>query len=453
MKVLIDCRSISKDILYRIVYRIILDLAYAITIVPYWSFSHGFTFEFDFVKCLQSYGLAVILSLFTPSISKNVINIFLNLQLYITIMPMLTLYAYSERQMYIIVFIVLVHVLQCIISLLLTSIKLSKSSIKYRHSEKIVYLLCFSITGVVLVWTFANIGLLNGLKAFNFLQVYEIREVSDEQLGGILGYFQPWVIKIIIPFGMSYALCKKKKGLLLCLCVVQLYIYSAFASKSIFFTVFLVIGVWIILKFNMLKWLFRVGMILYVGGITVVDVLLSRMTMLSSYLLRRVLFVPASVKYYYYDFFENRDKVYYADGTIGAIFGVQPKYTKPIPLLIAEHAGLDAYLNTGYLGETFANAGFIGVILISVLLVVYLCLIERYLSNQSQEILIITSMYLLYSFGEGGFFTIMLTYGGLLFLLICFLMDFTSSKSVSANESIKHIVWNRKCKLVNYGRR
>lgn len=418
MKIHITRNFISHKYIYRIIFRICLDMAYIVCIVPYWGYTGLFRFDWNIKKMVISYIMSFLFCAVTPVIDNSIASVFFNTQLYISIIPMLTLYAYSGSSFRTIFVIFLVISEEWLIYLLLS--KIAKKKLKMANKRKIQIARSFliSLVLIILFITIKKVGFSNGFSAMNFYNVYDIREVTKADMGIIESYLLPWATKVIIPFYMVYCLNLKKWKTLFFLVLTQFYFYLAYANKVVLFTVIMLFIVYIFLEKNCLKWLYEKGSILAILLIVIYDGILGKWSILSSLLIRRVFFIPAMLKFSYHEFFLHREKVFYANGLIGKIFHINSPYSKSIPNLIGQYLGMNGYMNTGYLGETYANIDLWGMFLVGFLLIIYIFSLEKFSDEINPKVSLTSSIYLLFSFNEGAFLTILLTYGGIVLLLI-----------------------------------
>lgn len=418
MKIHITKNLILHKYIYRIIFRLCLDMAYISCIVPYWGYTGLFHFDWHMKRIIISYIMTALFCAITPIIDNGIASVFFNTQLYISILPMLTLYAYSGNSFRTIFVIFLVISEEWLIYSFLN--KTAQKKLKVVNKRKIQMARCIliSLVFVTLTITIRKIGFSNGFAALNFYNVYDIREITKASMGIIESYLLPWSTKVILPFYMVYCLNLKKWKTLFFLVLAQLYFYLAYANKVVLFTMVMLLLVYFFLEKNCLKWLYEKGTILAVGAIIVYDKVLGKWSLLSSLFIRRVFFIPAMLKFSYHEFFLHREKVFYANGLIGKIFHFNSPYSKSIPNLIGQYLGINGYMNTGYLGETYANIDLWGMFLVGFLIVIYIFLLEKFSSEINPKVSLTSSIYLLFSFNDGAFLTILLTYGGIILLFI-----------------------------------
>ncbi|HEI4071828.1 TPA: O30 family O-antigen polymerase, partial [Escherichia coli] len=135
---------------------------------------------------------------------------------------------------------------------------------------------------------------------------------------------------------------------------------------------------------------------------------------LESLFIRRLLFIPALLNTYYFDFFDNKF-VYYSSSYLSSI--IDYPYDRPIPEVI----GLNYFnsdemsANNGYISDGFANAGSIGIFINIVLASILLKIFKDYDVNPKYAGLIFVSFYAIQG---SAMSTVLMTHGGILLLIL-----------------------------------
>ena len=111
----------------------------------------------------------------------------------------------------------------------------------------------------------------------------------------------------------------------------------------------------------------------------------------------RAIFHPADNKFGMYECFSQYPKMHFADGQIGRMLGLTNLYKLPYGEVFSTYIKIDgANLNTGYLGEAYAQAGFLGMLLMSVLFAYILRSLSSYDSPKTFALLTaVFSMYII----------------------------------------------------------
>lgn len=406
----------NRSILLRILYRGILDISYVLAISEYWSYYMNLTLNVSFFRLILSYFITSVVAFCTPILKKDLVTFFLNIQLYIMLIPMCSLYGLSDRSLVYLFGVSSCHCMQCLLISKKIQIHLER---KICLRGNIPLLILFLIA--LLFITVMNLIRVNGfptLEAFNLYQVYDVRN-KVSTIRGVMGYLIPWCAKVVMPFLLVFFLNRKRVVASLLIIISQLYFYTVFAQKTFLFTPFLATFVYICVKKGLLDWCIERGISLLVFSVTAMFLINKNWIMPISLLVRRVLFVPATIKFAYYDFFSVNSKVHFADGTLGHILKIQSPYELQIPKIISEYLGRpSSNCNAGYLGDAYANGGWIGVFAMSILIIIFVKILDKLGSNMDKAVLIASCLYLFYSLNDSALLTTLLTGGGILLLFI-----------------------------------
>lgn len=403
-------------ILNRFLFRIMLDLSYMAIISVYWSYYMNLTLRFSIIRLFISYIVSAFLIIGTPDLNNTISSFFLNIQLYVFLLPMCSLYGLSGRSLSFLTLISLCHIMQSGLLCWKPNIASFRKVVIPRNQYLLLLGLIFILIPVVSFFILTE-GVPT-FTAFNLYKVYEIRKNSIKLIKG-MNYLVPWVTKVIIPFLLVFYLDKKKWGRVFFIVLIQMYLYTILAQKTFLFTPVLVIGVYYLIKKDMLNWGFEKGFSVGICVTSGLFLLNHNWIMPVSLFVRRIFFVPATIKFSFYDFFIKNPKVHFADGMIGRIFGITSPYEMEIPKKIASFIGRpDSNCNGGYLADAYANGGVVAVIIIAVLLVVFIKLLESFSKNVNLAVASASCAYLFYSLNDTAFLTSMLTGGGILLLLI-----------------------------------
>ena len=244
-----------------ILYKVCLDIVYVIFICGLYGYHKTFKLDVDFLRLTESWMLYIVLILFTPQKRKSISSYFLLMQLVISLAPMLTIYGLYQRSRIFIYLLCSVHCIQC---LLAVAVKIPSTIVTWQGKRIIIILVV-----VVTLGTMALVLLKHGvpgLQALDYQLVYEIRE--ERPLTFPLSYLVPWFFGVMLPIGMLEALSQKRIMLLGVFTLAAFYFYIVFARKSWFFSVFLIMGFYILLKHNLFKKFLCWGMPCMVLGVT-----------------------------------------------------------------------------------------------------------------------------------------------------------------------------------------
>ncbi|MBM7560889.1 O-antigen polymerase [Fusibacter tunisiensis] len=393
-----------------LIYKIIIDIFYVFFIHKYYEYM-GFSLDYNAYKYLSSLFIFVILFVFIPKDQNKPSSIFLQLHLIIMFIPMLTIYAFMNKPNGFMLANVLALLLQCILIKLIPNIKI----VRIKNSKRLLYLIIVSITIFVYTSMFRANGL-PSLSTMNILNVYDVRSVVTYPF--LMNYLVPWQAKVINPFLITIAYLKGSKKFLAVSIALQIVIYMITAHKAfLFIPVAIIIVCWLLKKVDFFK--LSTALASSVSFIILIHYFVSKSLLIPSIFIRRFLLVPAHIKFSYYDFFSSNPYMYFSLGILGNIFGITYPYDVNIANLIGEvyYNSPDMWTNTGYLADAYANMGYFGMFIISILFVFVLKTIDSLSVKVGKELVVGLSLFSILALNDGAFLTTLLT-GGLLFLIV-----------------------------------
>ena len=245
-----------------------------------------------------------------------------------------------------------------------------------------------------------------------FKDIYKIREVAGEKSTQLMGYLFSNLVKVVFPVGMILALSKKKYFIFFLFFILQFYLFLVEAHKSVFLSLFLIPLFFIngyrkqvrIILVSLI-FLFLSSHFLYV---------FKGMLLPESILYRRAFLTPALLNICYFDIFYS--KPVFLSYTFLHVFFEYPYNLAP-PNLVGLKCFGAAHMsaNNGFISDGFANFGFMGIIVYSILLALYFKLLHIFkVPWYYSGVLIIV----VYTFLSSSFTTSLITHGMLLFILL-----------------------------------
>lgn len=278
---------------------------------------------------------------------------------------------------------------------------------------------------------YAGIIASHGLK-FRLLSLEDIYVVRGEfskasgALGGLAVYFVVWTYKALNPLLLYIGLSSRRYYLIAVALVGQLLVFSVTGFKESIGLLFLTTGLWAVqrtqLRQNIGKSLL-IGTTLLFAAIYIVDSISgSSLPILTIVLIRRVVFVPAKLTAYYFDFFSGHD-VYYLSHSLFKWFLSRPYELAPA-FLIGQQYALSSELsfNANYLADGVANFGWPGSLVFSIALgfVLRFCDSNFPAKVQAPALALVTIP--AFSLTNSGLLTSLLTHGvGLTIILLMIL--------------------------------
>lgn len=377
--------------------------------------------EINMMRLFESYLIALVLSAGIAVLLRKKrypSKIVLVLYLTIVILPLTSLYGLSTAPA--------TFVYASIGSfavLAITSCIVPKIKVPYPSRDLVYIGLTFLI--LIFVYSYTSLALTGGVGRFNLsmLKVYEVRAEYVQRRWPLLGYFVPWQAHVFNISGIIYALRYKNYPLLSLCFIAQLLLFGFTGHKSFLFAPFLCIGIyWVWQKRNPIAWLLT--------GILVVMVasygyfLMTGNKLMPSLFIRRLFFVPARLHVLYYDFFSQPEHPFYilSDSILKGI--IQNPYSMPMPRVIAlAYWGRDFWPNVGYLGDAYGNLGIAGMFLFSLILGLFLRLVDSIGSRLPDSFVAAIIAMPALSLTESALFTSLLTHGFIPALLMLWMFS------------------------------
>ncbi len=398
------------DIYLFLIVWVVEQWLYPVFVVEYYSFM-GYYFHFDFVKFVL--GNLMVYLLVKELAGKDGIKFFIeSMFLLFLVMPNAVLFEFHPLYSPVIfLFVILAYFF---IWLILEKVHVPDKKIEILpvvfSNISLYVIVALSLLFIVpFVFVF---GFDIDWNVLFFKDIYEVRRHAASLTTPLMGYLFGNLVKIIFPVGMILALSKRKYLIFLLFFVLQFYLFLVGAHKSVFLSLFL------ILLFFVESYRRQVRLILFaLASLLIISHLLflfKGMILPESILYRRGFLTPAMLNMCYFDFFADKH-AHLAYSFFGRWFEY-PFDLNP-PQLIGRFCFGNPQMsaNNGFLSDGFANWGYAGVIFYSLLVAIYMKILElSKLSWKYSGVLIIV----IYTFLSSSLTTAMLTHGLFLFLLL-----------------------------------
>jgi hypothetical protein len=219
---------------------------------------------------------------------------------------------------------------------------------------------------------------------FNLSLVYEFRRKAAAVLPGVYEYLMSNFSQAMVPLGIVLSLFYKKRGLLFVFIFCSIMIFALSSQKGALFIPIAVIFVYWFSRHPKVTNLTMLALstVVLIGAL---DFYLRQSSVggivgwFSSLAIYRTLFGPSLLNRAYLDFFSVNPYCYWADSKFSVGLIVSP-YNLGIPFLIGREVfgNADMCANTGWIGSGMAQAGYFGIALYSVLIGLFLSLLDAY---------------------------------------------------------------------------
>lgn len=306
-------------------------------------------------------------------------------------------------------------------------LKSSKLFSLKNSSSKCVFCLLLMIAVVVILYVSGRYR--HFALNFNLFQVYELRSAARGfGLSTAVSYLISMAGDIILVM-LLYALYSKRLKLSVFLVIVQLLNFSIGGQKSILFKLILGLGFFFmyekILKGKLVQW--TNGLL----AVALAEYVCFKTYLLNNLIIRRACFLTNLLSYNYFDFFTTHTPDYYAQSFLRHL-GVASEYP-PISFMIGDVYYNNPFTcaNNGLIADAITNFGWIGILLLPIILIALFCLFDRAAKKLPPVIYICSATTIAVGLTNTFLPTCLLTHGFLV-LLICL---FVISKQIEIEEN------------------
>ncbi len=416
--------SVILTIIVILFLRIVLDFVYVNYVHEYFEYSYpaGF-FSFagiDSIRLLESYLVTLVLGvLLSVSMYRRwrPSGIALVLYFVVVMLPLFSLYGLGNAPTEFIYAAAGSFAVLILVTGLFPKVKVRRSG------YGILIIGALAVLGMS-AYVYGVLLLSGGLSrlSFDLLSVYEVRAEYVQTKAPFIGYFVPWQANVVNMVFLSYALYKRNHWLIGLPIAAQALLFGMTGHKSFMLSPLLVVGVYVV-------WKWRNALSYIIGGAAILVLACYFLFVVSgdhlapSIIIRRLFFVPAGNHLIYYDFFSRTENPFVTLSDSILSWFVKYPYDMPVTRVISwAYWGRDFGPNVGYLGDAFANFGFMGMFLFSMILGAFLSIVDSISShlpeNLAAAIIAVPAMALVNS----ALFTSLLTHGLILAVVLIWLL-------------------------------
>jgi len=407
-----------KFILLTIIYRILVDYFHINYMVINWNYM-GFYLNINGTKIFLSYLFLIIFLYFIPLYKKEKLSHFLVILLFYTMyIPIGSIYGLQDKSNMFFIIANLSFFILVFFTIIIDRKSKTSLIVGGEFHSKIMPLLYGISIYVFLIMTIQNVKNINLENVLNLRAVYEVRRGATYNWG--MNYFFSWQTKVINPYMIAINYMNKNKKDMLIYLAFQIWLYILTGHKLVLFIVFVA---FIIIKFSSklkdLPDLLSKGFVgLFV--LSKLELLMQPKSIILDFFLRRVLYIPALIGNYYYDFFSQYGFQYWKYSLLGRVFNLTTDFPVQPPYIIGEvyFGNPRNFAVTGYLGTEYMNGGILGVLLASIFLIFIFKYMDMCSERIGREIVLITIIAPIYTLWNTGILTAFLTGGVFLSLLI-----------------------------------
>lgn len=423
-------QKISFDYICVICYKLLLDYAYTHIQVPLFGYN-GFANDGGVSRIIVGWIVYLFVYAVIAQKESDTSSLFSYVVFFVSISPFISLYQYDSQcglWMLISQSICLIY-----INILLSFGRhkrflrgdLKGVNYKSRKLRSFVFILVLGYFGFALL----RFGIPN-VRSLLFEEVYNTR--AEANLSTFQSIIQNVVCRIVCPISMLVMFREKKWVLFSILAIVQLYTYSVTGFKTYLFIPIVLLGLHFLPNLNLKKTIIRGLPIALLMLVVLYSI--TKSTMLYAVLGNRVFFLPAKIKYAYFDYFQKNPFVYFSQNSISKILGIRSNYDTNIVYLIGEayFNKPSMWTNTGFMADAYANLGFIGMALMGSVIAIVLNVLNkqmRYVASDLQKEIqaIFVTFYI--SLNDGATISVLFSGGMLLaVLIVCYVKFYDRSR-------------------------
>ena len=427
-------------VLWGMIYWAVLTFSFLWALQVHWS--ETFPADFNFFK----YGAATLLNIVILSQVRNddsIVSFFLAIVLYMVLMPIGILYSCQNRES---AYYILIAVCFLLTEILVYRIRVRDLSFRLGNStpSKIIIWIAVIIMAAAVVIFFRSMGMPSP-GSFDLSMTYEIR--SSYAISTGMSRLYHFVTKAIVPFLVAVCFVRKKYLYLAVLLVVQLMFFLWLANKTTIFSIAILALGFLVAKVRNRNMIFSgiaaagVGIVSFIEGINakIAGGLSMILYYAYSLVIRRSLFLPAYLKYCYYDFFvaENNARIGLWGTFIAPILtrlGITEPYADiSYTNMIGSRYYGESSANTGVFGVELAHFGYLGIIAAGLLLLVFLLCVKKSEQTNGRVFTCCIAIYTVFSLTDSGAIA-MIDFSPMLFLAIAmYFFDLNFDETIEAS--------------------
>lgn len=395
-------------------YRIFLDWIYIDQIFPIYEYAR-FIYTFNIEGLVLSWVFLLFFSVLVSSflnIKSPVVSYAAIMFFFLRFVP---LTSYLSTDSFPASFYLLNFIFWFLFYFLLLNMKRIKVPLHFK-SEHAIYWITLSMLLVVVYVS----GRYAGFRMnFNLVNVYDLRmEARGFSMPLWLTYLWP-ATKNTLPILMVFLMMRKKWGWSLLTAFIIFLNFSVDGSKSTLFKMLLCFGLQLLARPDkILKYL--IWGFMAMCAFSIIEFLLLDTSVISSMIIRRMLYVPNLLDYLYFDFVDQNGPIFYDSEKTSAIaFDVGNEYFNKDEMRC----------NNGLFTDAYSNLGWLGVFVYPFVLAIFLKVCESAFKGVNLQIILFATFLIVTTFGSTTITTSLLTHGLLLLCLVLYCMP-----SLSPNE-------------------
>ena len=409
------CESKKGICISLIVYKAFLDYIYCEYIADVFSF---FYLDISVMNILNGWIIVILMVGFFSHFYKQntcsaIMVVILNIIYFI---PITTYCGYGGGSSSFLMITIIYWLLLSYLQIKLPVVIYKKNNNR-KDLDKFIYLFVFLISAfsIFIWWKYTNFRI-----HLNILDVYEVREeASNYDLPSVISYTRHIVSSILVPIILLLSLHRKKYLLLSWSIFLTIINFSFAANKSIILFPIILIGGYIFYRKNTISLI--VPLCIVVEIVSIIETyFLNSVGLIINLFFRRQGVLLAKLSEDYYRFFLENPTDLFRNSIMGK-FGFTSIYNEPISKVIGNNYETQVVnCNNGLLADVFSGLGFIGLIVMPIILIICLRMLDFVSSGIDIRLTIGLVVYYGIIFANTTWSTILLTHGYLIMCVVLF---------------------------------
>ena len=267
--------------------------------------------------------------------------------------------------------------------------------------------------------------------------LYQVR--SENNLSGLFGYILNWCAKSYMPFFFIYFYIKRNFKAVALVSVLQVLLFLSYGFRAFLMAIFMLLFISVLMR-NTKTFSRNITLSFAAAIVLSMIVYLAGSLILINLFPYRTLLLPSQGQFGYYDFFTHNNHLYFSEGSIGRLFGIKYPYSQQIGRVVNAYVYGPQKLsngNTGVFSYGFADLGFLGMVLASVIIGVIFNLVDSVTRDLPTIIPVSAMAYQMFTLNDNNVL-ICLNTGGILwsiFMLVLLNSVYSLIRSEKARQS------------------
>lgn len=285
--------------------------------------------------------------------------------------------------------------------------------------------IALGIMAIITLYVYGALIVSRGLSFnFNILDVYGIRDEYTDVASGFpfLQYFVFWQGYVINPTMIAHFFRRRQYIFAGGMVVLHFLLFSLTGLKSLLTGIFFVILILYFLRRKYTFSQFSLGLSGLVMSMTFLTAFTNNANFIS-YAVRRLLYLPALISFKFYEFFSVNSQAHLGHSIFKSF--VNYPYDYPPSGLVANYMdpGVFGGANTGIFGDAYGNFGFVGMIIFSLIFILFLRVIDSLSRGKDWQFVACMMVMPIFAMVNSALLTTLLTQGNLFGLAMLWLLQ------------------------------